>query len=84
MVRLYMDIGRSNGVRPADVVYSIASQANIPGRSIGAINIRKYETYLDVPEAHANTVLHAMQHGTIRGNAMTMVRAEGVFNPSAS
>ncbi len=79
MVRLYMDAGRSNGLRPADIVYSIASQSNIPGRSIGAINIRKYETYLDVPEAHVDTVLSAMKNGKIRGRSITLVRAEGVF-----
>jgi ATP-dependent RNA helicase DeaD len=79
MVRLYMDAGRSNGLRPADIVYSIASQSNIPGRSIGAINIRKYETYLDVPEAHVDAVLDAMKHGKIRGQSITLVRAEGVF-----
>ncbi len=79
MVRLYMDAGRSNGLRPADIVYSIASQSNIPGRSIGAINIRKYETYLDVPEAHVEAVLDAMKHGKIRGQSITLVRAEGLF-----
>jgi ATP-dependent RNA helicase DeaD len=79
MVRLYMDAGRSNGLRPADIVYGIASQSNIPGRSIGAINIRKYETYLDVPEAHVDAVLDAMRHGKIRGQSVTLVRAEGVF-----
>jgi ATP-dependent RNA helicase DeaD len=82
MVRLYMDLGRSNGLRPADIVYSIASQANIPGRSIGAINIRQHETYLDVPEAHVDAVLRAMKHARIRGRALTLVRAEGVFAPA--
>jgi ATP-dependent RNA helicase DeaD len=79
MVRLYMDAGRSNGLRPADIVYSIASQSNIPGRSIGAITIRQYETYLDVPEAHVDAVLSAMKHGKIRGQSITLVRAEGLF-----
>ncbi len=84
MVRLCMDIGRSNGIRPADVVFGIASQANIPGRSIGAINIRQNETYLDVPEAHVKTVLRAMKHGKIRGRSTTLVKANGVFDPSIS
>lgn len=80
MVRLYMDIGRAQGVRPADIVYGIATQAHIPGSAIGAINIRQYETTLDVPEAHVGQVLRAMQPGTIRGTATTLVRAEGVFD----
>ena len=83
MVRLHMDVGRSNGVRPADVVYTVASHAQIPGRVIGAIDIRQHETYLDVPEAHADTVLDAMRQGRIRGQALTLVRANGALKPQA-
>jgi ATP-dependent RNA helicase DeaD len=72
MVRLHMNIGRSIGLRPADIVYSIASRANIPGRSIGAIDIRKYETFLDVPQDQVNDVLQAMKHGKIRGKSMNL------------
>jgi ATP-dependent RNA helicase DeaD len=74
MVRLCMDIGRTSGIRPGDVVYSIASRANIPGRSIGAIEIRQNETYLDVRDAHVGAVLSAMKHGEIRGHSMTLVK----------
>ncbi len=79
MVRLYMDAGRKKGIRPGDVVYSVASAAEIPGNVIGAIDIRPYETFLDVPEAHVEAVLDAMQGGRIRGQAVTLVRADGVF-----
>lgn len=72
MVRLSMNLGKSSGVRPADIVYSIASAANIPGRSIGAIDIRQHETYLDVPEAHVSAVLQAMKRTKIRGQAMRL------------
>src|SRR5690606_15114867 len=30
MVRLQLDLGRSNGIKPGDVVYGVASSANIP------------------------------------------------------
>lgn len=76
MVRLCMNVGRSNGMRPGDIVGTIASLANIPGRSIGAIDIRQNETYLDVAETHAEAVLRAMKNGKIRGHAMKLVRAE--------
>ena len=75
MVRLCMNVGRANGLRPGDVVYSIASKANIPGSAIGAIDIQPNETYLDVPVAHVDTVLNQMQHYKIRGQTMKLVRA---------
>ncbi len=80
MVRLYMDLGRSNGIKPGDVVYSIASQANISGRSIGAIKIGQYETFLDVAEANVNAVLKTMKNGKIKGQPVVLLRAEGVFD----
>jgi ATP-dependent RNA helicase DeaD len=75
MARLRMSIGKSDGVRPADIVYQVASKADIPGHEIGAIDIRQDETYLDVPEAQASVVLQAMKHAQIRGNEMNLVSA---------
>ncbi len=41
MVRLTLSAGKANGVRPSDIVGSIAGHADIPGRSIGKIFIKK-------------------------------------------
>ncbi len=79
MVRLYMDIGKKDGVRPGDIVYGIASQANIPGSTIGAIKILTHETYLDVHESSVDAVLRTMGHGKIRGRSMTLARADDLF-----
>ena len=79
MVRLCMNVGRSAGLRPADVVYSIASKANIPGSVIGAIDIQPNETYLDIPVGHVDMVLQEMKNYKIRGQSMKLRRAsEGV------
>ena len=75
MVRLRMDIGRSNGVKPGDVVYTVASTANIPGRVIGAIEIKQDTTFVDVPENHVNAVLSKMKRGKLRGQDVTLTRA---------
>ncbi len=75
MVRLHMDVGKSTGIRPADVVFSIASGANIPGRVLGAIDIRQNETFVDVPEAHVDTVLNSMKRSRIKGQQMNLVKA---------
>ncbi len=75
MVRLHMSVGRSSGVRPADVVYTVASTASIPGHTIGAITIEQHETFFDVPETHAEAVLQALKHTRLRGRPMLLARA---------
>ena len=76
MVRLHMNIGRAAGVGPGDIVYSVASAANISGKLIGHIDIRQNETFVDIPEDHVDEVLRAMKrNGKIRGKSMSMVRA---------
>ena len=73
MTRIRMNLGKNGGVRPGDVVHTIAKQANIPGKSIGAISIFQDETYLDVPDAYADQVLSA-NRCEIRGQKVTLAR----------
>lgn len=76
MVRLWMNVGRNNGVHPGDVVYTVASSANIPGHIIGAIQIQQDRTYFDVPEDQVDNVLKRMRTGSrIRGQALQLQRA---------
>jgi len=57
MIRLKLNKGRENGVRPNDIVGTIAHHADIPGSSIGKIRIEEKFTYVDVPEELADKVL---------------------------
>lgn len=57
MVRLTLNKGQSDGVRPNDVVGTIAYHANIPGKTIGAIRIQPSHTFVDVPEKFVTQVL---------------------------
>ena len=72
MVRLIMPVGKSNGVRPGDVVYKIASNAQIPGHVIGHIDIQSNKTFVDVPEEHVEAVLKNGKNVTIKGQAMQL------------
>ena len=57
MVRLSISKGKAHGVRPNDVVSSIAYYADIPGNAIGKIYIQDRTTLVDVPEQYAGRVL---------------------------
>jgi ATP-dependent RNA helicase DeaD len=57
MVRLWMNLGGQNGIRPGDVVGAIASEVGIPGKAIGEIIILNDHTLVDVSENHVKRVL---------------------------
>lgn len=57
MVRLLLNAGKEHGIRPNDVVGTIAYHADIPGSTIGAIRIQPRQTMVDVPERFVTQVL---------------------------
>lgn len=57
MVRLKIGRGKADGIRPNDIVGTIASYANIPGSSIGKIRIEEQRTLVDVPEEFLERIL---------------------------
>ncbi|HEX2061786.1 MAG TPA: DEAD/DEAH box helicase, partial [Thermoanaerobaculia bacterium] len=71
-VRLAMSVGRNDGIRPADVVGSIANEADIPGRDIGPIDIQDDVTYVGVPERYVDTVLAKVGKKRFRGRAVNL------------
>lgn len=50
MVRLFMNIGRSQKVTVQDIVRTIAIEADIPAKEVGLINIYDKFTFVEVPE----------------------------------
>ena len=78
MTRLMINIGRNAGVRPQDVVGAIANEANIPGRSIGAIDIMDAHTFVDVPGEFAQRVIAALTAASVKGRPVNVeIAAEG-------
>ncbi len=74
MVRLKLDKGRSHGLRPADVVGTLAHHADIPGKSIGAIRIQEKSTLVDVPEHFVERVLAQSGAYRLRSKETILVR----------
>ncbi|WP_159467647.1 DEAD/DEAH box helicase [Dyadobacter sp. 3J3] len=70
MTRLFLSLGRKDHIMPRDIVGAIAGEANIPGKTIGAIDIYDKFTFVDVPDRDARTVLRAMDGNTIKGKAV--------------
>ncbi|MFA5309484.1 MAG: DEAD/DEAH box helicase [Dehalococcoidales bacterium] len=72
MVRLTLSAGKSHGVRPADVVGTIAYHANFPGSTIGAINILDKYTLVDIPQQYVAQTLAKAGKYQIRKNAVKL------------
>jgi ATP-dependent RNA helicase DeaD len=71
-VRLSMGVGRNDGIRPADVVGSIANEAGIPGRDIGPIDIQDDVTYVGIPENFVDMVIDKVGRKKFRGRALNI------------
>ncbi|MDY6912706.1 MAG: helicase-related protein, partial [Chloroflexota bacterium] len=72
MVRLTLNAGKANGLRPADVVGTIAYHADIPGHAIGEISILDRHTLVDVPQQYVAQTLAKAGKYRIRKNAVTL------------
>ena len=67
MVRFFINVGKSQGVKPKDIVGAIAGEAHIAGKNIGAISILNDFSFVEIPMDLAVDVHRIMNESTIRG-----------------
>ena len=72
MVRLFINIGRKNRVRPGDIVGALAGETGVPGKLIGCIDVHDHYTFVEVPMEYARDVLDAMKHVKIKGKMVAV------------
>jgi ATP-dependent RNA helicase DeaD len=75
MVRLKLNKGKAHGVRPNDIVGTIAFHANIPGYTIGKIRIEDKVTFVDVPEDLVEQVLKQNGNYRIGKEKLSLIKA---------
>jgi ATP-dependent RNA helicase DeaD len=75
MVRLKINKGKMNNVRPSDIVGQIAFHANIPGYTIGKIRIEDKITFVDIPEDVADQVIKHSGNYKIGKEKFSVVKA---------
>ncbi len=79
MARLHINMGRQDGLRPADLVGAISNQAKISGRAIGAIDILDLWSFVEVPSDKADQVIDALQRTKVRGRKVRVQVARGHY-----
>jgi len=74
-VRLSMGVGKQDGIRPADIVGSIANEADVPGRDIGPIEIGETMTIVVIPARYRDQVLAKVAGARFRGRPLNVREA---------
>ena len=77
MVRLFINIGKNQNVKPGDILGAIAGESGIPGRVVGSIDMYDKYTFVEVPNENAQEVMHAMKNVKIKGKSVHMEVANG-------
>ena len=72
MVRLFINIGKSQKARPGDILGAIAGETGIAGSLIGTIDMYDKYTFVEVPREYAKEVLASMSNARIKGRSINI------------
>jgi ATP-dependent RNA helicase DeaD len=72
MVRLFINIGKKQHVRPGDILGAIAGESGMSGDLVGAIDMYDKYTFVEVPREYGKEVLRAMSHSKIKGKSINI------------
>lgn len=72
MTRIFINAGSALGLQPSNIVSGIASLASISGKMIGAIDIYKDFSFVEVPAEKAELVIESMKSFTHHGKNVSV------------
>ncbi len=72
MVRLFINLGKNQRVRPGDILGAIAGETGMPGKLIGSIDMYDKYTFVEVPREHASEVIQVMKSAKIKGKSINI------------
>ena len=66
--RLFVSVGRSKGITPADLVGALTGETDLKGRDIGAITVHETYSLVEVPEKLARKAVKSLNRCSIKGH----------------
>ena len=72
MVRLFINLGKKQKVRPGDILGAIAGETGMPGKLIGTIDMYDKYTFVEVPREYAAEVIQVMKDSKIKGKSINV------------
>ncbi|ODU52481.1 MAG: RNA helicase [Armatimonadetes bacterium 55-13] len=82
MTRVFIGLGRRDGLRPGDVVGAIVGETGLPAKQIGVIDILDRTAFVEVPEGSADGVIDALRHTKLKGRKVKVQLARPGTEPA--
>lgn len=76
MTRLFINIGKKDGVGAGDFVGAIAGETGLSGDIVGNIKILDSFSFVEVPNEHADNIINALSASNIRGKIVSVEPAK--------
>ena len=73
--RLFVGMGRQDGLRPADLVGAITAETGMQGKQIGAIDITDRTAFVEVPKEMAEQVIDKLSQTPLRNKIVRWAAA---------
>jgi ATP-dependent RNA helicase DbpA len=74
MVTLRLDAGRSEKMRPGDILGALTGEAGLPAEAVGRIDVFATRSYVAIRRAQAATALSRLDSGKIKGRSVRVRR----------
>jgi ATP-dependent RNA helicase DeaD len=74
MDRFRIEVGRSHGVQPGNIVGAIANEAGIESQYIGRINIHDDYSLVDLPEGMPKEIFNDLKYVWVSGQQLRISR----------
>lgn len=72
MVRLFINLGKKQKIKPGDILGAIAGETGMPGKLIGTIDMYDKYTFVEVPREYASDVIQTMKTAKIKGKSLNI------------
>ena len=75
MATLRIDGGRTDKMRPGDILGALTGDAGLPADTIGKIDVFATRSYVAIARQHADMALNRLRAGKIKGRKFRVERA---------
>jgi ATP-dependent RNA helicase DeaD len=79
MVRIFVGMGRHEGLRPGDLVGAITNEAGLNGKQIGVIDVLDRSAFVEVPASEGQRVVDALSNAKVRNRKVKVQLAQPAF-----
>jgi len=84
MVRIFVGMGRQDGLRPGDLVGAITNESGLSGKEIGVIEVLERAAFVEVPASQGERVIEALSRTKLRNRKVKVQLANPGLTPVKS